>query len=290
MATEYFSTGRLGVTGGAAFYYSVYLNSGTSLQATINWQDSQNKDIATSATGWVSAGETASVDGYAPGNASQAVVTIAVNHDQYQTSEFSGANFGQTLPQYTTVTEGGLPQPSSVSLSTPSYTYPPTLVGGPPVTSSTLTSRYTDDHQNSWQTPDGNFTVGQYAQGTAWPSVPGTRSLALLPGTAGTTAVPINVGVTFRSPAVAPQAQYLIFRYSTDSNYWRASATQLQKKVNGNVAVVGTFSTPFSVNDRMVVSLSGNAINVYRNGGNLVLGPVSDSFNATAILHGMGVE
>lgn len=271
MTTEHFTAAPIPVVGGQLFEFNVWLNSGSSLWATVSWLSAQKKSIATSVTDTVGAGGNAIMQGTAPSNGVQAVITVSIAHSPDQVSEFSGMHFQQTLP--------GPPGSSSLSLTAPTY-----VNAGPYTTTTTLTGRITDDHQYTWATPQGNFQVGGFGKGTAWPLTPGARSLALLPGLANT-----NVGVTFRSGATAGMTQGLIFRYSSDSNYWRASRTQLQKKAAGIWTTVGTFATPFADNDRMVVNLSGSAIAVYRNGNNEVF-TVSDSFNASATQHGLVVE
>lgn len=294
--TEYFSSSKLSVTGGCWFEFNALCNSGNWLKVTIEWRNSSNGVISTSDTPTVHPGGTATVAGYAPDNAVHAVVTFAINHGQYQLSDFGPVPgkhyFTQTVPEYSI----GI-GPSSIDLEDggPSYYFPPVPTGGPYPTSTNLTNRFTDDHGNSWTTPDGNFTVGQFAKGTAWPMTTGVRSLALLPGPANT-----SVGVTFRSGAPAGMTQGLVFRYSISGgkeNYWRASRTQLQYVANGIWATVGTYSTPFADNDRMMVTLLGTAIKVYRNApGTVPASPavpvlsVTNSFNETASQFGIVVE
>jgi hypothetical protein len=296
MTTENFSTSPLSIVGGQPFTFSVYLNSGESLRATVECRDEHGSSISTNVTNTVGVGGTASVTATAPDHAVQAVITVSVTHDQ-QRSFFSGMNFGQQLP--------GALEASSLSLTAPTYIgsgkyYTGTTLG---VTSTTASGRLTDDHQYAWETPVGNYQVGGFAGGTAWPLVAGARSVAILPGQ-----VNCNVGVTFRSAPPVGMTQGVIFRYTNDSNYWRAGRTlvsvnadgtpnytsQLQYKQAGAWTTVGTFVTQFDDNDRLVVQLgngSNNSINVFRNGGNLVYA-TSNSFNATATptYHGLVVE
>jgi hypothetical protein len=151
-------------------------------------------------------------------------------------------------------------------------------LGGP-----SLSGRTTDDQQNVWEVPTGAFQQGGYEGGSAWPVTPGTRSVALVPGAANG-----QVGVTFRSPPLTgAHTQALVFRYSDDSNYWSATRTQLKKKVAGAWTVIATYATAFADNDRLVVSMNGSVINVFRNAGAVDVATVTDAFNDTATLHGI---
>jgi hypothetical protein len=151
-------------------------------------------------------------------------------------------------------------------------------VGGP-----NLNGRTTDDQQSEWAVPVGAFQQGGYEGGSAWPVTPGVRSMALVSGAADGQA-----GVTFRSPPlIGSHTQGLVFRYSNDSNYWVATRTQLKKKVAGSWLVLVTYAVPFADNDRIVVSMDGSVINVFRNAGIVAVATVTDIFNDTAILHGI---
>jgi hypothetical protein len=147
-----------------------------------------------------------------------------------------------------------------------------------------LNGRTTDDQQSEWAVPTGAFQQGGYEGGAAWPTTPGTRSVALVSGAANG-----QVGVTFRSSTLSTgtHTQGLVFRYSDDSDYWSANRTQLKKKVAGAWTVLATYAVPFADNDRIVVSMNGSTINVFRNAGTVAVATVTDSFNASAILHGI---
>jgi hypothetical protein len=151
------------------------------------------------------------------------------------------------------------------------------------ITSSNLAGRATDDEQSTWVNKDGQWTVGGLAGGSVWPTVPATRSLAVLTGPANTL-----LGVTLlTNPATASEG--LVFRYSNDSNYWQVTQTVLRKKVAGSWTTVATHSTPFAPLDRMTALLNGSSITVYQNGDNVV-STATDAFNSTATLHGIVCE
>jgi hypothetical protein len=276
MTTENFSTSPISVQGGQPFTFSVYFKSGSSLRATIEWRNAKHNSIGTSTTPTTTApGSSPYVNGTAPASAVQAVITVTIEHTQYQTSSFNSVHFQQTLP--------GAPAASSLALTSPTWSG---IAGY--TTSTNLTGRFTDDHQYNWTTPDGNYQVGGFGGGTAWPLTTGVRSLALVTGTANT-----NVGVTFRSGAPAGMTQGLVFRYSkagSVENYWRACRTQLQYVTGTTWTTVTTFTTPFADNDRIVVQLNGATLSVFRNGNNQIYTTGAATFNQTAFQHGLVVE
>jgi hypothetical protein len=137
--------------------------------------------------------------------------------------------------------------------STPAAASSLTLAAGAPGSAtvfytSDLTSRKTDDHAHTWATPVGDYTVGGFHGGSAWPKTPGSRSLALLTGPADT-----SLGLTYRTaPDPGTPHQGIIFRYSDDNNYWRADRTTLVKKTAGTFVNVGG-----AVGDSTLVSPEG---------------------------------
>jgi hypothetical protein len=167
-------------------------------------------------------------------------------------------------------------EPSGVTLDPITWV---SATGGP-----SLTGRVTDDQQSTWTVPTGAFQQGGYEGGAAWPTTPGVRSVALISGAANG-----QVGVTFRSSPLSTgtHTQGLVFRYSDDSDYWSANRTQLKKKVAGVWTVLATYAIPFADNDRIVVSMNGSVINVFRNAGTVAVATVTDSWNSGAILHGI---
>lgn len=146
--------------------------------------------------------------------------------------------------------------------------------------SSSLAGRYTDDDMHTWAVTEGAFTCGGFDQGTTWPNNSATRSVAYLTGVATG-----MLGVTFRTLPGSGMHQGLMFRHSDDNNYWRATTTALQKKVAGVVTTLVTYTTPFLAGDRMNVEMNGTTITVFRN--NVQVAQVTDSFNSTAIQHGI---
>ena len=165
-------------------------------------------------------------------------------------------------------------EPSGVILDPVTWV---STAGGP-----SLNGRTTDDQQSEWAVPTGAFQQGGYEGGVAWPTTPGTRSVALISGAADG-----QVGVTLRSSPLSTHTQGLVFRYSDDSNFWSANRTRLAKKVAGTWTVLVTYATAFADNDRIVVTMNGSAIHVYRNAGAVAVASVTDTFNDTAILHGI---
>lgn len=135
----------------------------------------------------------------------------------------------------------------------------------------------------TWSTPTGAWVRDGYQGGTARPAVPGARSVALVTGDAD-----CQVAVTMRTAQASGQVQGIVFRYSDDSNYWRATRSAIVKRVSGTLTSVGTYSTPIADGDRLTVKMQGSAITVYRNGVQVYT--ATDSFNSTATKHGMLVE
>lgn len=135
----------------------------------------------------------------------------------------------------------------------------------------------------TWTTPTGSWVRDGYLGGTARPATPGTRSIALTTGDAD-----CQVAVTLRTAQNAGQVQGLVFRYSDDNNYWRATRSSIVKKVSGVLTSVGSYSKAISNGDRLKVVMQGSVITVYRNGVQVYT--VTDSFNSTANRHGMLVE
>jgi hypothetical protein len=145
----------------------------------------------------------------------------------------------------------------------------------------TLAGRRTDDEQSSWTVPAGNWTVGGFAGGSAWPAAPGAQAIALL------TTQPANtsLGVTFRSMPQGGAYAGIVFRYASTSSYWRSDQVQLGYVSGGTYTLIAAHAQPFQPGDRMVVVLNGTSVTVYRN-GTQVNSAVS-SFNSTAAQHGI---
>ncbi len=152
--------------------------------------------------------------------------------------------------------------------------------------SGSLASKAMDVGSATWTQAVGTWLVDAYAEGSVRPSTVATRSVATATGPANT-----QLGVTFRSAPSGGYTQGLMFRRSDDNNYWRATRTNLRKKVAGVWTTVATYATPFADNDRMNVVLNGNSIAVYRNHDlSSAVASTTDAFNASATIHGLIVE
>lgn len=148
----------------------------------------------------------------------------------------------------------------------------------------TISARAFDNgYVNNWIAQVSDFTISGFAGGSAYPVTPGTRAMALV-----TTSANGQVGVTYRTAATGGQVQGIVFRWTSDSNYWRASSVSLAKKVSGSFTTVTTYATPAQPGDRMIVQMNGTAISVLING--VQVATTTDSFNQTATSAGMVVE
>jgi hypothetical protein len=146
------------------------------------------------------------------------------------------------------------------------------------------TSRPLDVGTGSWNFPLGSWISSGWDDGVAYPVPAAGRKMVLQTGLADT-----QVGVTLRtSPAASGDLQGIVFRYSDASNYFRAGRNTLQKVVAGVKTVLGTYPVPFFNNDRLTVRAQGSTITVSRNG--VAVLTVTDTFNSTAVMHGMVVE
>lgn len=145
--------------------------------------------------------------------------------------------------------------------------------------------RTTDDGNISWQIPAGNFTLSPVNNGSAYPTTTGQRSVALINSGVSDT----QLGVTFITGPQAGQSMGIIFRSNSGATkYLRADWTKVEQNNSGAVTVLGTYSTPFSAGDRMVLQLSGTSIIVLRNGVQVL--SAGSSFNQTSKFHGIIVE
>ena len=150
-----------------------------------------------------------------------------------------------------------------------------------------LNGRQTDTKDQVWSTLTGSWAVSEFFGGSIYPAAAGTRSMAVATGGSGVS-TPVYLGATIVTAPGSGQDAGIVFRVSSISSYWRAGMTGLYKITAGASALVGTYSTAFSPGDRMVVYLNGNSITVYRNGASVYSD--SDSYNASATLHGVVVE
>jgi hypothetical protein len=142
----------------------------------------------------------------------------------------------------------------------------------------TLVGRTLDTGGMTWTVPSGTWTVSDLAGGVLWPL---TTGLITVPGSADG-----NVSATFDAAAVGTNKQFVTFRGDT-TTFLKATRTALYSSMPGTDTLLGSYSTPFSDNDRITVNFIGTEITVMRNGVS-VLG-VTSTFNQTATLHGLGV-
>jgi hypothetical protein len=109
-----------------------------------------------------------------------------------------------------------------------------------------------DNSTEEWVISDGCAVVDLEA-----PALPATLRKALIDSTF--VALPdAKIGVTFRSATTATE-HGIIFRWTDDNNYWRASRTQLVKTVAGVETVVDTW-TALVDNERLLVETNANNI------------------------------
>lgn len=253
------------VVAGAEFIFSL-TSSGGHAGGAITWYGSNGQPVGCFAFPYSStAGVDESVSGFIPGNATSASIEVMC----FSSFEGMESNFQMRT---------AVPQPSALTVTSPISLVPT----GSVVNTGTLTGRLTDDETNTWLTPAGNFLIGY---GNCWPLNPGQRSIGLVTGPANT-----NVGVTFRTSPQSGQTQGIVFRYTDDNNYWRCGRVSIRKKVAGVWTTVATHSTTFLNNDRMILTLSGSSIKVFRNAASTPVTSVTDTFNSSATKHGIIVE
>jgi hypothetical protein len=145
----------------------------------------------------------------------------------------------------------------------------------------TLGSRTTDDGSTTWSQNVGTFQLSPFDNGCVYPQTTGARAYAtVMAGNANT-----NVGLTFVTSANTGQSHGLLLRFLNDSNYLRAGRTSLKLNTAGTLSTLGTYSTPFSDGDRMVVQLNGSSIIVLRNGVSVL--SVTNGFNTSGTTHGI---
>jgi hypothetical protein len=113
-----------------------------------------------------------------------------------------------------------------------------------------------------WANPTGEWVVydGKAAVDVTTPGLPSLRKALI--DSSFTALADVKVGVTFRS-ATAATEHGIVFRYADDSNYWRASRTELVKTVAGVETVVDSW-TALEDNERLLVETNGTSIIVSR--------------------------
>lgn len=147
-----------------------------------------------------------------------------------------------------------------------------------------ISGRLTDDGSGTWIQEAGTFKLSQYNNGSVYPSVTGQRTYALISSGVANT----QVGVTLLTAPEAGQSEGLVLRWTDDTHYIRASATDIRTNNGGTWTTLGTYSTACSPGDRLVVTMNGTTITAFRNGSSVL--SVTSSFNQTATSHGMIVE
>lgn len=150
---------------------------------------------------------------------------------------------------------------------------------------------------------DTTSGMGTSNTGQTWNEITGTWGIssnqAYLPSGVGQAVIDsgkadATIQVTWIAAALGTQRPRLIFRCTDANNYWfidpvDANTLQLYKNVAGGSTQVGSNAThAWASGDVVKVVTSGNSISVYINGV-LAIGPVTDSFNASATSHGIGV-
>jgi hypothetical protein len=144
-----------------------------------------------------------------------------------------------------------------------------------------ISSRTTDDGGYTWDVQTGSFTVSPYDSGCVYNTTASQRSIATVSsGTANG-----QVGLTFVTTPESGQSIGLVLRWQSDTSYLRADASTLKENNGGTFTTLGTYSTPFSNGDRMIVQLNGTTITVLRNGSQVL--QVTSSFNETSTTHGI---
>ena len=147
-----------------------------------------------------------------------------------------------------------------------------------------LDGRPTDTRDQNWAVKTGDWTVSGFSNGSAYPSVAGTRSVA----TVTSLATGIWLGVTFGSTVPGGTDAGLVFRMVDLTSYWRAGMSGLYKVSGSSASLAGSYSTACQPGDRLSVNLNGNIITVYRNGVQVL--STTDSYNASATIHGIACE
>jgi hypothetical protein len=146
----------------------------------------------------------------------------------------------------------------------------------------TLSARETNDGGNTWAQETGSWSVSPFGQsGCAYPTTTGQRSIAVV----NTGNANAQVGLTFVTAPESGQSTGLILRYSDNSDYLRADMSTLKVCSAGVLSTLGTYSTACNVGDRLLVTLNGTTITVYRNNAQVL--QISSSFNQTSTYFGI---
>ena len=142
----------------------------------------------------------------------------------------------------------------------------------------------TDDGNYEWITALGDFTITPFANGSVIPSSESARSIATInTGTAN-----CQVGLTFVSTPTSGMSTGLLLRSASTTSYLRADMTQLIENNGGTITTLGTYSSPCSIGDRILVQMNGSSVTVLKN--NVSVLEVTSSFNSTETSHGIIYE
>lgn len=242
-----------------------FATAAPSITAQVNWYNGKTLIRSDTSKGTI----TAVVSGTPPAGANWAGVYVSLAN--------SSAGFTQSFTQVQSAVV-----PTGVSLTSP---VPYTSTGGTQF-SPYIAGRLTDDSQSSWTVPTGSAGTFLMGSGLATPKTVGQRTYALLTGSANT-----QIAVTLRSSpdaasvAAGHGSQGIIFRWTSDTAYWRSGRNTLKYVSGSTWTTVATHSTPFKDGDRMTVILNGTSIRVLRNG--VQVSAATSSYNSTASTHGI---
>ena len=148
----------------------------------------------------------------------------------------------------------------------------------------TIDGTRTDDGGFTWIQEAGSLSCTAFATGSVYPTVPTTRSYAVVSSGVSDT----QIGITFLTGAAPGMVQALYLRWLDDTHYIRASRSDLRTINGATHTTIGSYSTPCSDGDRLTVTLSGSNITCFRNGVQVLT--TTSTFNQTATRHGFGVE
>lgn len=242
-----------------------FTTAAPSITAQVNWYNGKTLIRSDTSKGTI----TAVVSGTPPAGANWAGVYVSLAN--------SSAGFQQSFTQVMAAVV-----PTGINLTSP---VPYTSVGGTQF-SPYIAGRLTDDSLSTWTVPTGSAGTFAVGSGLATPKTLGQRTYSLLTGSANT-----QIAVTFRSSPDAASvssghgSQGIIFRWTSDTAYWRCDRTTLKYVSGSTWTTAATHSTAFKDGDRMTVILNGTSIRVLRNG--VQVSATTSSVNSTASTHGM---
>lgn len=141
-----------------------------------------------------------------------------------------------------------------------------------------------DDGVYNWTTQTGDFAVSPYADGCAYPISQTTRSMVTVD--AGSASV--QTGLTFVTYPTDTYTTGLVLRFASSDSYLEATMSSLLENNSGTFTNLGNYSTACVPGDRLLVTLNGNNITVYRNGHSVL--SESTTFNNTETVFGIIYE